>query len=114
MNIKWYTEGNKMSLLNKIEQKLLNRSNSYKFYKNNYENIQNQLDRLEKTNKNQTDKINELTINNKEYKEENEKLKEINQVYAEENKYLKSLLDYEIKNIEAYLYELVEQNNKEK
>jgi hypothetical protein len=101
-----------MSLLDKIEQILLSHSNSYNYYKNNYEKIQKQIDTLDKTNKKQEKEINELTITNNKYKEENLKLKEVTETYVEENKYLKSLLDFEIKNVERYLYELVELNNK--
>ena len=106
--------GNKMSFLDKLQQKLLNRSNSYKFYKNNYEKVRKEMDNMEKANKKQEEKIKELTIINDKNIIEIEKLKEINQTYVEENKYLKSLMDYEIKNIEAYLYELVELNNEKK
>jgi hypothetical protein len=74
--------------------------------------IQKQIDTLDKTNKKQEKEINELTIINNKYKEENLKLKEVTETYVEENKYLKSLLDFEIKNVERYLYELVELNNK--
>lgn len=103
-----------MSFLDKVQQKLLNRSNSYKFYKNNYEKVQKEMDNMEKANKKQEEKIKELTIINDKNIIEIEKLKEINQTYIDENRYLKSLMDFEIKNVEAYLYELVELNNEKK
>lgn len=121
-------------VLKKISEMILNRSNSYQYYKRNCES-------LEKTNRQQVDQINRLKKENQKQKEELDKLNankslesEINKLneindslkneidtlksscskYEEDNTYLKSLLKFEIESIEKYMFELVELNNKQK
>lgn len=121
-------------VLKKISDMILNKSNSYQYYKTNCE-------KLEKSNREQVEEIKRLKNENKKQKEELEKLNQatfledeknkLNEIndslkneietlkascskFEEDNTYLKSLLKFEIESIEKYMFELVEQKNNEK
>ncbi len=105
----------------KISEIFLNRSNSYRFYKENYDNLEKtkaeylrEISRLKEDNKKQESEIDKLNELNNSLKNEIDSLKSSCEKIEEDNTYMKSLLKFEIESIEKYMFELVERSNNQK